>query len=140
LNRVFFSAYQHGLGHPELPGESAPRLAPGDLLTREHRLYQTDWLLRKYGFDADEIPLDDAGHLSLTTDPKEHWATLHPERFPMDVNAAKRKELLRVPGLGPVTVRRIMGIRKEGGRLRRLRDIGRVGKLLTKAEPYLRFG
>jgi len=140
LSRVYFSAYQRGLGDPDLPGESHPRLSPEQSLTREHRLYQVDWLLRKYGFEAAEIPLDPAGALSLTTDPKELWAQRHPERFPLDVNRASREELLRVPGLGPVTVRRILERRKGGGRLRALDDIGRPGKRLRKAEPYIKFG
>jgi predicted DNA-binding helix-hairpin-helix protein len=138
LSRVFYSAYQRGLGDARLPGETRDE-RPEDLLTREHRLYQVDWLLRKYGFDADEIPLRPGGRLALDADPKELWAQAHPERFPVDVNAAPRKELLRVPGLGPITVRRIMAARKEG-RLRRLRDIGRVGKRLARAAPYVTFG
>jgi predicted DNA-binding helix-hairpin-helix protein len=139
LSRVYYSAYQRGLGDPDLPGERSPGLAPADLLTREHRLYQVDWLLRKYGFASEEIPLGPDGSLSLSADPKELWARRHPERFPVDVNRASKGELLRVPGLGPVTVRRILAHRKEGGRLRSLRDIGRVGKRLARAEPYLRF-
>jgi predicted DNA-binding helix-hairpin-helix protein len=139
LNRVYFSAYQRGLGDASLPGEHAES-RPDDLLTREHRLYQVDWLLRQYGFDANEIPLDENGNLSLADDPKESWAKLHPECFPVDVNRARRRELLRVPGFGPVTVRRIMARRKEGGRLRSLRDVGRVGKVLARARPYVTFG
>jgi len=139
LSRAFFSAYQRGLGDPELPGERRPGLSPEDALTREHRLYQADWLLRKYGYAAEEIPFGEDGNLSLVIDPKQHDADLHPERFPVDVNRAAGKELLRVPGLGPVTVKRIIDGRKEGHRVRRLADIGRVGKLLRKAGPYLRF-
>jgi len=140
LHRAYFSAYQRGLGDPTLPGERDTSIASSDLLTREHRLYQTDWLLRKYGFEADEIPLEADGNLSLDADPKEVWARRHPERFPLNVNRAEREELLRVPGLGPVTVTRILERRGRGGRLSRLTDIGRRGKLLAKAEPYLTFG
>lgn len=140
LNRVYYSAYQRGLGDPSLPGEKRPPRRPEDLLTREHRLYQSDWLLRKYGFDADEIPLGEDGSLSLETDPKELWARRNPDRFPVDANRAPEMELLRVPGLGPVTVKRILAARKEGSRLRSVRDVGKVGKLLRKAEPFLRFG
>jgi len=139
LSRAFFSAYQRGLGDPDLPGERRPEGRPEDALIREHRLYQADWLLRKYGFAADEIPFGEDGNLSLETDPKQCYADLHPERFPVDANRAPREELLRVPGLGPVTVKRILDGRKEGRRVRRLEDIGRVGKLLRKAAPYLRF-
>ncbi len=139
LSRAFFSAYQRGLGDPDLPGERRPESRPEDALTREHRLYQADWLLRKYGYAAEEIPFEGDGNLSLEIDPKQRYADLHPERFPVDINQASRKELLRVPGLGPVTVRRVIARRKEGHRTRRLADIGKVGKLLRKAGPYLRF-
>jgi len=140
LSRVYFSAYQRGLGDPSLPGEQPGARTQGDLLTREHRLYQVDWLLRKYGFDADEIPFEAGGSLSLSADPKEIWARRHPERFPLDVNRADKRELLRVPGLGLVTVDRVLRIRRGGGRLRSLRDLGKIGKRLRKAEPYVKFG
>jgi len=140
LNRIYYSAYQRGLGDPDLPGEHHVPADPGELLTREHRLYQVDWLLRKYGFDADEIPFESDGNLSLEADPKEIWAVQHPEFFPLDMNRAKRRELLRVPGFGPTTVRRIMSIRKEGGRIRSVDQLGKVGKRLTKAATYVRQG
>lgn len=138
MGRVYFSAYQLGLGESGLPGE---RAAPPhtDLLTREHRLYQVDWLLRKYGFTGDEIPFDETGRLSLAVDPKEHWAKLHPEAFPVDVNRAGRLELLRVPGLGEVTVHGILARRANGERVRRLEEIGRPGKRLHRAGAYLKF-
>lgn len=139
LSRVYFSAYQRGLGDPSLPGERSA-LPPDALLTREHRLYQVDWLLRKYGFAPDEIPLDEHGNLSLTTDPKEAWARLHPEFFPLDVNRAQKEQLLRVPGLGPVTVQRILEARHGGGKLRSIEDVGRMGKRLRKAAAYVKFG
>lgn len=139
LSRVYFSAYQKGAGDPGLPGER-PEVSGADLLLREHRLYQTDWLIRRYGFRADEIPFDETGHLATDADPKEHWARLHPERFPIDINRAGREELLRVPGLGPVVVKRILKLRGETGRLRRFEDIGRFGKRLSKAADYVVFG
>jgi predicted DNA-binding helix-hairpin-helix protein len=140
LARAYFSAYQRGLGDPHLPGESRASREGSEVLTREHRLYQADWLMRKYGFDADEIPFEPDGNLSLEADPKELWARRHPERFPVDVNRAGRRELLRVPGLGPVTVKRIIESRHEHGRLRSIEDVGRPGKRLRKAERYLVFG
>jgi predicted DNA-binding helix-hairpin-helix protein len=106
LSRIYFSAYQP-------PGRfifGAPR-AP---LTREHRLYQADFLLRKYGFHAKEIPLGEGDRLSLAEDPKSAWARLHPEFFPVEINRASSKTLLRVPGLGPVSVKRILKARREG--------------------------
>jgi predicted DNA-binding helix-hairpin-helix protein len=139
LQRVYFSAYQRGAGDPDLPGE---RRSPGEaaaLLTREHRLYQVDWLLRKYHFRPEEIPFDAHGSLALTIDPKSLWAQHHPEYFPVDVNAADRWQLLRVPGLGPTAVERILAARGEGRRLRQIEDLGRPNMHLRRAESYLAF-
>ena len=139
VKRVYFSAYQRGLGDPTLPGEQSG-VAPADLLTREHRLYQTDWLIRQYGFAADEIPFEPDGNLSLLADPKQVWAERHPEFFPLDVNRADRYELLRVPGFGPVTVRRILALRKHGGKVRTLAQLGKLTRRLLKAEAYVTCG
>jgi len=139
LSRVYFSAYQRGLGDPALPGEQKTLARPENLLVREHRLYQVDFLLRKYGFAAEEIPLEPDGNLSLAADPKEIWARRHPERFPLDINRAGRYELLRVPGLGPVTVKRILNLRRAGGRLRHIEDLGLTAKRLGKAADYVKF-
>ncbi len=136
LQGIYFSAYQRGLGDPALPGETSAA-SNADLLMREHRLYQTDYLLRKYGFAADEIGFDAAGNLPLTVDPKEFWARRHPERFPVDVNRAEKADLLRVPGLGPVAVRRILAARRNGGRVRSLESLGVRGALARKAAAWL---
>jgi predicted DNA-binding helix-hairpin-helix protein len=138
LNRVYFSAYQRGAGARDLPGEHS-RATNNDLLTREHRLYQTDWLLRKYGFAYDEIPLEADGSLSLTTDPKEMWARMHPEYFPVNVNKDTKEKLLRVPGLGHITVEKILQLRKEGIKMRSFKKLGRPTKLLEKAQGYVVF-
>lgn len=106
LSRIYFSAFQP----PGRVDFGAPR-AP---LLREHRLYQADFLLRKYGFKGDEIPLVDEGSLALHEDPKTAWARLHPEFFPVEINTASRRSLLRVPGLGPVSVRKIVKARGLG--------------------------
>jgi predicted DNA-binding helix-hairpin-helix protein len=137
LGRVFFSAYQGGLGDATLPGENDPT-PPNARMTREHRLYQSDYLIRQYRFEAGEIPTDASGKLSLTEDPKVVWAKSHPETFPIHINRADRYELLRVPGLGPVSVKRILELRKGGGKVRRLDQIGKMGKRLTTASHYLR--
>ncbi|MHC4720451.1 MAG: helix-hairpin-helix domain-containing protein, partial [Planctomycetota bacterium] len=71
-------------------------------------------------------------------DPKECWAMRHPERFPVNLNRASRYELLRVPGLGPVTVSNILG-RRQAGRITSLEQVGKVGARLTKAAKYLTF-
>jgi predicted DNA-binding helix-hairpin-helix protein len=138
LNRVYFSAYQRGLGSPDLPGERASQ-TNDDILTREHRLYQVDWLIRKYRFQEDEIPFEQNGNLSLTADPKEIWAGNHPEFFPLNINTANKYELLRVPGLGPVTVNRILAFRKNSHKIHSIKDLGKPGKRLKKAASYIRF-
>lgn len=137
MNRVYFSAYQRGLGDPSIPGETRAT-SNADMLAREHRLYQTDFLLRKYEFGADEIGFDEQGHLPLDVDPKAYWARRHPERFPVDINRAGRADLLRVPGLGPESVRRILAVRKEGRRLASLEGIGLRASLVRTARPWIR--
>ena len=137
MNRVYFSAYQQGLGHSDLPAEQSLQY-PAEALTREHRLYQVDFLMRKYGFKDNEILFDSTGRLSLIEDPKETWAKMHPEIFPLDVNKADKLELLRVPGLGPITVNRILKCRRSG-KLHRIEDITKPGKLTKKAKHYLKF-
>jgi len=139
LSRVYFSAYQRGLGHPSLPGEREATAKPEDGFVREHRLYQVDWLLRKYGFADEEIPLGADGNLSLTTDPKTLWADAHPEFFPVHINRADKFELLRVPGLGPVTVKRILELRQGGGKVRSLGQLGKTCARLRTAAKYLTF-
>jgi predicted DNA-binding helix-hairpin-helix protein len=138
MHRVYFSAYQQGLGDESIAGEQVKLQRPEDIFMREHRLYQVDFLLRKYGFAECDIVFEKNGNLSLTTDPKEAWALSHPEYFPVDANRAGRFSLLRVPGLGPVTVRRILERRKQA-RLRRIEDVGKVGVRLQKAGKYLAF-
>jgi predicted DNA-binding helix-hairpin-helix protein len=138
LSRVYFSAYQRGEGAPELPGEYSVS-TKAELLTREHRLYQADWLIRKYGFAADEIPLEAGGNLSLALDPKEMWAKLHPEFFPVNINQDDRYRLLRVPGLGQVMVDRILEFRENGTRIRSLESLGRQNKILNKARSYVTY-
>ncbi len=138
LHRVYFSAYQRGLGESSLPGEHSP-LSNRDLLMREHRLYQADWLFRKYHFQLEEIPLDGHGNLPLNIDPKEYWAQRHPEFFPVNVNRADYEQLLRVPGLGMVTVRRLLARRAGGARFRAAADLGFAGRRLQKAATYLAF-
>ena len=138
LQRVYFSSYQRGLGDETLPAEQDGAGQPADTFMREHRLYQADFLLRRYGFAESEFVFDSNGRLSLTADPKQMWAEAHPDRFPVNVNRASKFELLRVPGLGPVTVERILQRRKQA-RIRRIEDVGSVGVRLAKAGRYLVF-
>lgn len=107
LKRVYYSAYV-----PVNPDSNLPALSAAPPLVREHRLYQSDWLLRYYHFKAEEIV--DPAHANLETeiDPKTSWALRHPEFFPLEVNRASYEELLRVPGIGPKSARRIISQRR----------------------------
>ncbi len=138
MHRVYFSAYQKGLGDESIAGEQVESSDPVDALMREHRLYQVDFLLRKYGFEESDIAFESNGNLSMAVDPKETWATNHPEFYPVDINRAPKASLLRVPGLGPVTVKRILERRKQG-RLHSMDDVGKVGIRLAKAREYMTF-
>ncbi|HEX8693103.1 MAG TPA: radical SAM protein [Longimicrobium sp.] len=119
----------------ETPLEDAPA-APA---LREQRLYQADYLLRSYGFGADEVVFDEAGNLPLGRDPKTSWALAHPERFPVEVRTAGYEELLRVPGIGPGAARRIVAER-GGTVLRGLADLRRLGVVTTRAAGFLTLG
>lgn len=138
IQRVYFSAYQRGLGEPDIPGENSPR-TNGEMLAREHRLYQADWLIRKYRFNENEIPFDEKGNLLIGTDPKEEWARRHPEYFPVNINKAGKDELLRVPGFGCATVDFIIENRKNHGALNSIFSLGKMGKRLEKAAGYIKF-
>ncbi|MFW6000840.1 MAG: putative DNA modification/repair radical SAM protein [Halanaerobium sp.] len=107
LKRVYYSAY--------LPVGSSSLLPalPGPPLKREHRLYQADWLLRFYGFKADELLTPDRENLDLSIDPKADWAINNIEKFPVEVNTAEYEMLLRVPGIGPRSAAKIYKARKE---------------------------
>ena len=135
LRRIYFSAYQKNLGQTPI---DKPQQQPDDVFVREHRLYQVDFLLRKYGFCESDIVFDEAGNLPLDTDPKESWAKRNPQYFPIDVNKASKDELLRVPGLGQITVDRILEHRKTA-RITTVNDIGKTTMRLRKANEYLAF-
>ena len=104
-------------------------------LVREHRLYQADWLLRFYGFEADEIVTKPDGMLDLDVDPKTAWALQHREQFPVDLNRAPKAMLLRVPGLGVTSVERILAARKV--RAIRHDDLARLRVPLKKVLPFI---
>ena len=107
LKRVFFSAYV-----PVVEGKNLPSLITSPPLLREHRLYQADWLLRFYGFEAGERLSEDNPDFNPYIDPKCNWAINHMEYFPVDVNRADRETLLRVPGIGVKSAYRIIKARK----------------------------
>ena len=108
LKRVFYSAYVPVVENSLLP---APDTAPP--LLREHRLYQADWLLRYYGFTADELLSESSPQFDRFVDPKCGWALAHPEFFPVEINTAPYETLLRVPGIGVVSAKRIVRARKH---------------------------
>ncbi len=138
MHRIYFSAYQRGLGDESIAAEQGTPDSATDILMREHRLYQVDFLLRKYGFKESDIVFEGEGNLSLAADPKQVWADRHPEIFPVNANAASKFDLLRVPGLGLVTVERILK-QRAAGRIRRVEDIGKAGVRLKKTGKYLVF-
>jgi putative DNA modification/repair radical SAM protein len=102
LKRVYFSAYV-----PVNQDANLPALSTAPPLLREHRLYQSDWLLRYYHFEVDEIVDADHPYLETDIDPKMAWALRHPDVFPLEINRASYEELLRIPGIGPKSAWRI---------------------------------
>jgi putative DNA modification/repair radical SAM protein len=131
LRRVYYSAFS--------PIPDASKLLPlkAAPLMREHRLYQADWLMRFYGFSAPEIFDQSDGMLDLEIDPKLAWALKHREEFPLDVNTCSREQLLRVPGLGVNSVKRIIAARAVQ-KIRR-EDLQRLRVPLKRVLPFLKF-
>jgi predicted DNA-binding helix-hairpin-helix protein len=103
---------------------------------REHRLYQADHLLRRYGYTRDELVFDGAGNLPLSYDPKVAWALARRDLFPVDVTRADYATLLRVPGLGPIVARRIVVERRKTA-IRGLADLRRMGAVVSRAAGFL---
>ena len=130
LRRVYYSAFSPiPAASPVLPLKAPP-------LQRENRLYQADWLLRHYGFTVAEISSGGQGDmLDLEIDPKLAWALKHREHFPVDVNAADRELLLRVPGLGVRAVDRILAARRHA-RLG-MADLARLSTGVRRLRPFL---
>jgi putative DNA modification/repair radical SAM protein len=106
LKRVYYSAFVPVNSDNRLPVLASPPLL------REHRLYQADWLLRFYGFSAEEILSEDMPNLDESFDPKTAWALRHPEFYPVEINRADYAALLRVPGIGVTSARRIIAARR----------------------------
>jgi predicted DNA-binding helix-hairpin-helix protein len=132
IHHAHFSAFRPIRETPLEERRAAPAL-------REHRLYQTDYLLREYGFARDEVVYGADGNLPLERDPKTTWAIAHPERFPLEVRSAAYEDLVRVPGIGPVSARRIV---EERGRtlLRGLGDLRKLGVIAKRAAGFLTLG
>ncbi len=133
MKRVYFSAYIPLVSSPLLPAQGSE--VP---LVREHRLYQADWLMRFYGFTADELV--DAAHpdLDLQLDPKISWALRHRELFPVEINRAPAEMLLRIPGVGTLSVQRILRQRRYAAL--RYDDLKRIGVVLKRAKYFITVG
>ena len=129
LKRVYYSAYVPVLTGPNLPAIMKPPLL------REHRLYQADWLLRYYQFSADEILTDTAPDFDLNIDPKACWALRHPEMFPVEINKASYHMLLRVPGIGVTSARRICAARRTAWLS--YDTLRRMGIVLKRAKYFI---
>ena len=130
LKRVFYSAYV-----PVVENSLLPALDTKPPLLREHRLYQADWLLRFYGFRAEELLDEQAPSFDPRLDPKCCWALRHPDFFPVEVNRADYEALLRVPGLGVVSARRILTARRTGPL--RLENLPKLGVVMKRAQYFL---
>lgn len=130
LKRVFYSAFVR-----VNDDSSLPVLPGGPPLRREHRLYQADWLLRYYGFEAEELLSEQQPYFNEFLDPKCDWALRHPEIFPVEINRADYYTLLRVPGVGVKSARKIVAARSTG-RLD-FPDLKRVGVVLRRAVYFI---
>lgn len=128
LRRVYFHAFRPQLGTPMADHTPTP-------LVRQQRLQEADWLVRHYGFKPDELPFED-DNLPLQLDPKFAWALQHPGRFPIEVNTAEREELLRVPGIGLVSVERILAMR-GGVRFKELQHLRKLGVVTDRARHFV---
>ena len=131
LRRVYYSAFS------PIPDASAVLPLKRPPLIREHRLYQSDWLMRFYGYAPDEVAqaTEANGMLPLDIDPKLAWALKFRERFPVDVNRSSREMLLRVPGLGVRTVDHLLASRRH--RTLRLEDVARLTISIAKVRPFI---
>jgi predicted DNA-binding helix-hairpin-helix protein len=129
LTRAYFSAF-----YPirDTPMENKAAVDP----LREHRLYQASFLLRDYGFDLEEMPFVQNGNLPLSTDPKLAWAQQNLNEKPVEINKAERRELLRVPGIGPKGADAILQARRKG-KLRDLAMLKKLGIITTRVAPFI---
>lgn len=130
LKRVFYSAFVR-----VNDDKSLPALPGGPPLLREHRLYQADWLLRFYGFKAEELLSEDRPFFNVMLDPKEDWAVRHLEQFPVEINSASYEMLLRVPGIGVNSARRIVAARRN--RMLGFDNLKKMGIVLKRALYFI---
>ncbi len=131
LKRVFYSAFVHVNEDKALPAKTDE----GPPLLREHRLYQADWLLRYYHFQASELLSEENPNFNVMFDPKCNWALKHLEQFPVEINRADYKMLLRVPGLGYKSAVRIVKARRLG--VLEFSDLQKMGVVLKRAMYFI---
>ena len=130
MKRVYYSGYIHiNQNDDRLPALKQPPLV------REHRLYQADWLLRFYNFQVNEIVNDANPELDLEVDPKVSWALRHPEFFPIDVNTASYEAILRIPGVGVLSAKKIITARRYG-RLTSY-QLQKIGVVMNRAKYFI---
>jgi putative DNA modification/repair radical SAM protein len=139
LTRVYYSAFRPvGQGGWEGVPDSRLPLIPGPPIVREHRLYQADWLLRFYHFSPEELFTGGSPNLDLSLDPKTVWALNHLDFFPVEINAADYEDLLRVPGVGATSARRIVELRRS--RALSFDGLRRLGVVLKRARYFISSG
>jgi len=129
LARAYFSAF-----HPirDTPLENKAAVDP----LREHRLYQASFLLRDYGFDLEDMPFNQNENLPLHADPKLAWAQMNLKEKPIEINQAERRELLRIPGIGPKHADAILQARSTG-KVRDLTTLHKLGIVVARAAPFV---
>ncbi len=132
LKRAYFSRFNPAR---DTPLENHPAESP----LREHRLYQSSFLLRDYGFSLEDLPFDQNGRLPENMDPKMAWASMNLAQKPIEINSASREELLRVPGLGPKSAQAILASRRQSQRIRiqDLEDLRKIGVNPSRAAPFI---
>ena len=131
LRRAYFSAFSPV---PDTPLDHLPATP----LLRQNRLYQADWLMRFYGFSFSELVFNEEGRLPLEMDPKMAWATSHPEWFPMEIKTAPYEMLVRVPGIGPLSAKRIVELRRSSV-ITDPRQLTKLGVIAKRAASFLLF-
>ncbi|MBE0479223.1 radical SAM protein [Candidatus Aerophobetes bacterium] len=129
LWRIYYSGF---FPMKNTPLENIPPCPP----LREFRIYQADFLLKGYGFTPEELPFEESGNLPRDVDPKLAWALSHPEKFPVEINRADYWELLRIPGVGRVSAKRVIKRRKEG-RITTLEELKGAGCVVKRARNFV---
>ena len=129
LKRVYYSAFVPVTNDKRLPEIKNPPTL------REHRLYQADWLLRFYGFNAKELLSEDNPNFDINFDPKTNWALQNMHIFPLEINKAPREMLLRIPGIGGKSVQRMMAVRRVSNIT--FEDLRKIGVVLKRAQYFI---